>query len=265
MIAIRTNIDRGAPPPPAGQPLLGNRLLAALPRPDLELLTPYLERVLLPTRRVLFEPGDEIMHAHFPADGTVISLVSVMEDGRAVEVGMVGCEGALGGLISAGHKPASTRAVVQVGGAALRMDSARLEEAKLASPVLRDIVNRFADALLAQVFQSVACNALHSVEARASRWLLAIQDRTGTDELPLTQEQFAELLGVQRTTVTRVIADLVATGAIESRRGRVVIAGRTRLLSTACECHRTVRAHFEAVAPALYPEMPRAPRTVPVA
>lgn len=249
--------DHEAPVSLARGPLLGNRLLASLPAPDLEALTPHLERVLLPARRVVFEPGDEVMHAHFPADGTVVSLVTVMSDGRTAEAAVVGCEGAIGALISAGRKPASTRGVVQVAGAALRIDSARLEEAKVASPSLRDLLNRFADALLAQVLQSVACNALHGVDARACRWLLAIQDRTGTDALPVTQEHLAELLGVQRTTVTRVIADLAASGAVETRRGRILIASRARLQAAACECQDAVRRHFACVAPGLYPPVPR--------
>lgn len=213
---------------------------------------------MLPARRVLFEPGDELSHAFFPGDGAVVSLVAVMADGRVAEAAVVGCEGATGAQVSAGRKPASTRGVMQVGGPALRIESARLEEAKLASPTLRDLLARFADALLAQVLQSVACTALHGVEARACRWLLAIQDRIGSDTLPVTQERLAELLGVQRTTVTRVMADLAATGAIDPRRGRIVISNRTRLQAGACECQEAVRRHFACVAPGLYPPMPRA-------
>jgi CRP-like cAMP-binding protein len=257
MMTIRMMDDRAAPSASARDPWLGNRLLGMLPHKEWDLLAPWMERVSLPAQRVLFEPGDDVTHAHFPADGTVMSLVSVMSDGRSAEAAVVGCEGAVGALISAGRKPASTRGVVQVAGPALRIDSARLEEAKLASHTLRDLLNRFADALLAQVLQSVACNALHGVDARACRWLLAIQDRAGGDELPITQEHLAELLGVQRTTVTRVLADLASTGAVEPRRGRIVIARRARLQAGACECQDAVRRHFECVAPGLYPPVPR--------
>lgn len=256
MLTISTTPGREASTPPRDR-ARANRLLGALPPSDLDMLAAHFEYVQLPARRVLFEPGDDVTHAHFPLDGTVVSLVAVMEDGRVAEAAVIGCEGAAGALISAGHKPASTRAVLQVGGGALRIESSRLEEAKLLSPALRDLLNRFSDALLAQVLQSVACNALHAVEARACRWLLAIHDRTGTDELPVTQEHLAELLGVQRTTVTRVIADLAATGAVDHRRGRILIADRKRLLGAVCECHRAVQRHFEAVAPGLYPPMPR--------
>jgi CRP-like cAMP-binding protein len=254
--------ERESPQPNGRGELLGNRLLAALPPRDLDLLAPHLDRVTLPTRRVLFEPGDEVTHAHFPGAGTVVSLVGVLADGRTAEAAIVGCEGALGALISAGRKPASTRAVASVGGTALRIESARLEEAKHASPTLRDLLNRFCDALLAQVLQSVTCNALHGADARACRRLLDIQDRSLTDELPVTQENVAELLGVQRTTVTRVLADLATTGAIEPRRGRIVILNRNRLHAGACECYGSVRRHFECIAPGLYPSAPRTRVTV---
>jgi CRP-like cAMP-binding protein len=176
-----------------------------------------------------------------------------MADGRAAEAALIGCEGAAGVIISAGDKPAFARAQVQVPGSALRLDAARLEEAKLASPAVRDIVSRYADALLAQVLQSVACNGLHPVEARTCRWLLTMQDRAGSPELPLTQEHLAEQLGVRRTTVTRVVGELEAAGAIRHSRGKVLVANRQRLRRAACECYQAVRDHFARVAPGLYP------------
>lgn len=234
-------------------PLLGNRLLAALPPGDLALLRPHLQQVVLPARAVMFEPGEEVAHAHFPGQGTVVALVCVMEDGRAVETAMLGCESAVGALISAGCKPASARAVTLVAGPALRIASDRLEAAKAASTALRDLMHRAADTLLAQVLQSAACNALHPIEARLSRWLLMLQDRTGTRELPITQEYLAELLGVQRTTVNRVLADLASAGAVDLRRGRLGIVGRARLQAFSCECHAAVQRHLGCVAPVLDP------------
>ncbi len=255
-MTVRMNDEDGRIALGGAGPHLGNRLLATLPPGDLDLLLPHAERVVLPLRKVLFEPGDDVSHAYFPAAGTVLSLVGTMSDGRAAELALVGCEGALGGLISAGDKPAFARAMVQVAGQALRLEAARLEEAKAASATLRDIIHRFTDALLAQVLQSVACSALHSVEERACRRLLEVHDRSLSDELPLTQEHFAELLGVQRTTVTRVVADLAAAGAIEARRGRIIVTRRARLSRGACECHAVVRRHCELVAPGLYPDPP---------
>ena len=231
----------------------GNRLLDALPSAAFALLEPYLERVTLPTGRVLVEPGDDVTHATFPCEGTAIALVTVMADGRAAEAAVIGCEGAAAVIISAGDKPAFARAVVQVPGSALRLEAARLEEAKLTSGPLRDIVSRYADSLLAQVLQSVACNALHPVEARTCRWLLTMQDRAGSAELPLTQEHLAEQLGVRRTTVTRVMAELQAKGIIRHSRGRVLVSSRALLEQRACECYQAVRDHFDRVAPGLYP------------
>jgi CRP-like cAMP-binding protein len=231
----------------------GNRLLDVLPPEIFALVEPYLERVALLAGQVLAEPGDDITHATFPCEGTAISLVTVLADGRAAEAALIGCEGAAGVIISAGDKPAFARAQVQVPGSALRLEATRLEEAKLASPALRDIVSRYADSLLAQVLQSVACNALHPVEARACRWLLTMQDRANSPELPLTQEHLAEQLGVRRTTVTRVMAELQVAGAIRHSRGKVLVTNRGRLKRASCECYQAVRDHFNRVAPGLYP------------
>lgn len=231
----------------------GNRLLDAMPPEAFALLEPYLERVTLSPGQVLFEPGDEVTHACFPCDGTVVALVTVMSDGRAAEAAAIGCEGALGVIISEGDKPAFARGVVQVPERALRLEAGRLEAAKLASRRVRDLVSRYADSLLAQVLQAVACNALHPVEARTCRWLLTLQDRAGTPELPLTQEHLAEQLGVRRTTVTRVVSELAAVGIIERSRGRVLVKNRARLRRASCECYQAVRDHFDRVAPGLYP------------
>lgn len=236
--------------------LLGNRLLGALGPGELDLLLPNLERVTLRDRAVLFEPGEVIRYVHLPAEGTVVSMLGVMEDGRTAELATIGCEGAVGGLISAGGKPASARGVVRVGGGALRIDCRRLDAARAESPPLRDMLSRLSDSLLAQIMQSVACNALHTAEARACRRLLELSDRAGEAELRLTQEGLAEMLGLRRTTVTRVIADMAATGAIQARRGRITILDRARLGACACECRDVVRGHFAAVAPGLYPPIP---------
>lgn len=234
----------------------GNRLLDLLTPQDRALLAPLLERVPLLVGRTLFDAGEDVTHAHFPLHGTVVSLLSVTTDGRAAECATVGSEGVIGGLISAGNKPAFGRSVVQVAGAALRIESEQLEDAKNASATLRDALARYADALLAQVLQSVACNALHPVEARACRWLMTVQDRVGSDELPVTQEFLAEMLGVRRTTVTRVVAALEGHGAVRHRRGHILVADRGRLEACACECYGMVRDHYRRVAPGLHPEPP---------
>lgn len=240
--------------------LLGNRLLATLPPGELQRLAPHLDKVPLPQRSVLFEPGEEVEHAHFPAEGTVVSMVGVMEDGRTAELAVVGCEGAVGGLISAGGKPATARAVTQIGGDALRIDCARLGKVRHESPVLHDMLTRFSDALLAQVMQSAACYALHPVDARTCRRLLEMQDRAGGAELRLTQEHLAEVLGVQRSTVARVLGDLAKAGLIRRGRGRIALASRGKMEARSCECWGAVRGHFECVAPDLYPDAPASER-----
>jgi CRP-like cAMP-binding protein len=226
-----------------------NRLLAALAPRDFAILEPHLERVELARGRVLFEPGDDVVTTYFPCRRTMTSLLVVTRDGREVEAATIGREGAVGGIVSEGHKPAFGRAVVQIGGEALCIPTSHLELAKSGSPRFGDLFSRYADALLAQMMQSVACNALHSVEARACRWLLATQDRAGDSVIQLTQESFAEMLGVQRTTVTAVTGALAARGLIRTLRGRVEIVDRPGLERAACECHRAVEDHFARLLP----------------
>lgn len=232
----------------AGRARSGNRLLDMLSDADAEYLLPFVEELTVDAGTILYEPGDDMTHASFPCEGTVVSMLTVLRDGRTVEAASVGAEGALGVIISAGEKPAFTRGHVQAPGRVLRLEAARH-----ASVTLRDLIARYADCLLAQVLQAVACNALHSVEARTSRWLLTMQDRTRQSELAVTQEHLAEVLGVRRTTVTRIFAELEATGAIRHTRGKVEVLSRPRLERGTCECFRAVRDHFDRVAPGLYP------------
>ena len=167
---------------------------------------------------------------------------------------MIGQEGAVGGIISEGGKPAFTRAVVQIGGPALKLSTESLHNAKQSSSNLRDHFARYADCLLAQVLQSVACNAIHELNARLARWLLAVHDRCGEDELQLTQEFIAQMLGVQRTYVSGVIAALEKTGAIQRSRGVITITNRQRLEQQSCECYFYLKRHFNRVLPGVYPE-----------
>ena len=227
----------------------GNALLASLKPHDRSLLEPQLEACEIQRGDVLFEAGDDVVTTYFPITGSMISLVLAMRDDREIEVATIGQEGAVGGIVSAGHKPAFARMAVEIGGLALRMDTTRLEDAKRHSPSLRDLFSRYADVLLAQTLQSVACNALHTIEERCCRWLLATQDRVLTRDLPLTQEFLAELLGVQRTTVSAAAQALQRRGLIHYRRGQITIADRAGLEEAACECYAAVERHFRAVLP----------------
>jgi CRP-like cAMP-binding protein len=230
-----------------------NHLLRALNEDDYGALVPHLDPV--PGRRgdVLYEQGEIVTAAYFPCETALVSFIVALEDGSVVETATVGREGAVGGLVSLGNLPAFTRMVVQIPGPLLRIDLSKLEQAKQRSPGLANLFARYSDCLLAQVFQGVACNAVHPIEQRAARWLLATQDRVGAQELPITQEFLAELLGVGRTYLTRVMRSLKERDLIAYRRGMITIVDRARMEAAACECHAATRAHFETVLAGVYP------------
>lgn len=231
----------------------GNRLIDSLSARDRKLLAPSLKALDLARGAILLEPGVDVTSVHFPANGTIASLVLDLSDGRAAEAAMIGIEGAVGGVVSHGQKPAYTRGVVEVGGAAYVMPISTLEEAKRRSPSLRDHFARYGDCLLAQVLQSVACNAVHDFEARLARWLLATQDRICRRELFVTQDFIAEMLGVRRTYATRIVGALERRGAIRRGRGLIDIVDRGELERIACECYADLRQHFERLLPGVYP------------
>ena len=227
----------------------GNRLLAALRPGDLAMLAPHLSPLALDTGQTLFEAGEDVANTVLPCYSTMASLLVVTRDGDEIEVASIGREGAIGGIVSAGFKPAYGRAVVRIPGAALSLPTNRLEEAKLRSPALADLFARYADVLLAQMMQSSACNALHSIDQRMCRWLLSTHDRANDATIRLTQETLADMLGVQRTTVTAVAKALQDEGLIRTGRGRIEILDRPRLERRACECHAQVEAHFQRMLP----------------
>jgi CRP-like cAMP-binding protein len=232
--------------------LSGNLLLSALRLPDLALLKPHLELRDYARGEALFEAGEDVGFISFPLGQCVAALVIGLQDGRAVETATVGREGAIGGVVSQGSLPAFSRAVVQVPGSVLRIEAVVLQQIKQTSPGLRNLMTRYSDCLLAQVLQSVACNASHTIEARCARWLLSLQDRLDTDVLPITHEVLAELLGVQRSYLSRALRTLQQQGLIQVRRGRIIIVGRRAVEDAACECHGAVKRHFEVVLGAVY-------------
>ena len=231
-----------------------NRLLSTFTPADRGLIEDAASAVELHRGDVLFEPGEEVPATHFPSAGTVVALVVGIVDGRMVEVATIGKEGAVGGIVSSGKAPAYARAVVQVSGFALRVDLKALEVVKTRSLHVRDLFARYSDALLAQVMQSVACNAFHPLDARCCRWLLTAQDRAGGDEIPLTQEYLAEMLGVQRTTVSRVARALQDRGLIRYRRGTIRMLDRAGIEARACECYESVERHFREILPEIRPQ-----------
>ena len=232
----------------------GNRLLATLSPGDRAIIEGASEVVRLERDSVLFDAGGEVPASYFPAAGAMISLVLFMQDGRIVEVATIGKEGAAGGIVSCGSAPAFARAVVQMPGPALRVPLSAIESAKSRSAQVRSIFCRYADALLAQIMQSVACNAFHPIEARCCRWLLTAHDRVEGEIIPLTQEYLAEMLGVQRTSVSPIAKQLQDKGMIRYRRGRIEILDRAALERSACECYGAVERHFTAILPEPKPQ-----------
>ncbi|MCJ2129287.1 Crp/Fnr family transcriptional regulator [Methylobacterium sp. E-045] len=230
----------------------GNLLLKALSPEDRGLLVPHFEHVDVRRGETLFTVGSNVSFISFPCEQTVINLIVSMRDGRSAETATIGREGAVGGVVSHGSLPAFSTALVQIGGPVVRLDAARLQDAKLRSTTLRNLFTRYADCLLGQVLQSVACNALHPIEERCLRWLLTLQDRIGTETLPVTHELLANMLGVQRTYLTRILRTLQIQGLIEVGRGRITILDRAGIQEAACECHGAVVSHFETVLGAVY-------------
>jgi CRP-like cAMP-binding protein len=226
-----------------------NLLLASMVREDWSLLADHVKLVDLTQGQILFDQGEDVVRTYFPGLGTIISLMMPLKNGNVVEVTMIGYEGAAGGVVSAGNKPASARMQVLCEGAAWCLPTAILEDLKWQSKNLHNIFSRYGDLLLAQTMQSVACNANHNIEQRCARWLLAMQDRARNGHLNITQELLAGLLGVQRTSVSVVAQSLQSRQIIEYSRGRITIRNRAALHAVACECYDDVDRHLGAILP----------------
>lgn len=229
-----------------------NLLLKSLRPDDLDALRPHLDTLAYQRGQTIFSLGSEVTHITFPCGPMVASLVIATIDGRSAEAATIGREGAIGGAVSEGGLPASSHGLVQIGGPALRMDSARLQEVRRHSPAIDNLFTRYADCLLSQVLQSVACNALHPIEQRCLRSLMTLQDRFGSDELPLTQELLASMIGVQRTYLTRILRTLHEQDLIAIGRGRIRVLDRAKVSSAACECHDCIQRHYDTVMGAVY-------------
>jgi len=235
------------PTDPLDAAFAGNRLLATLTASERALFQANMTIVELTPGDSVLTAGGMVDRSLFPFDGLMVSMIVELAGGRSVEVASIGKEGAVGGVVSAGAAPAFTNGVVQIAGRAAAVPMTVLQEAKQGSPHLQNLFCRYADALLAQVMQSVACNSFHPIEARSARWLLHAQDRVGGDRLALTQESLAGLLGVQRTTVNAVARVLGEQGLIANRRGAIQVTDRAGLERAACECYAKVERHFGSI------------------
>ena len=230
----------------ADEAFAGNQLLSTFADEARALIEPFGSVVQLEAGDVALSRGEQVLASLFPYGSTMISMAVELESGRSVEVALVGRRGAVGGIISCGQAPAFTRAMVLVGGPALRVPMKALEDAKQRSPFIGNLFCRFSDYLLSQVMQSVACNAYHSIPERTARWLLHAQDRTG-DRITLTQQALAGLLGAQRTTVNAVVQTLEGERLITTGRGVIQVADRAGLSRRSCECYQRLEGHFAAV------------------
>ena len=232
-----------------------NNLLRRLNNSDFALLGPHLAGVDADAGDVLYSPGDDVEIVHFPCGPSLVSYLVPNEDGRDVETILIGREGAVGGIVSQGYLPAYTRIMVKFAGPFVRLPIGKLDAAKKQSTTLSNIFARYADCMLAQIFQSTACNAIHSIEQRTAKWIMSAMERTDGDEVvPLTHEQLATLLGVGRSYTSRVIQTFKAEGILETRRGSILVRDPDGLRTRSCLCNEAVKGHFEEVVRGVYPD-----------
>ena len=242
-----------SPTPDSPTQGIGNNLIRALKPADRRQIEDLLEPWEGQTGAILYEPGDIVSYAYFPCDKALASFRVVLADGRSAETALIGREGAIGGIVSEGRLPAYARAIVQFPGTFHRIALSDLSRLKSSSVSLYNLFARYADCLLAQIFQATACNAAHSIEQRSAKWLLAAIDRTGEREVSLTQEQLAGLLGIGRSYMSRVVQRMKAEHIIATRRGRLVVRDSDALARISCDCNDLVRAHFDEVLRGVYP------------
>jgi CRP-like cAMP-binding protein len=221
-----------------------NHLLAALPAAEFDRLLPYLELVLMPLGEALYESGGRLQHVYFPTT-SIVSLLYVMENGASAEIAVVGNEGILGVSLFMGGETTPSRAVVQSAGYGYRLKAQLLkDEFNRAGPVLH-LLLRYTQALITQMSQTAVCNRHHSLEQQLCRWLLLSLDRLPTNELTMTQELIANMLGVRREGVTEAAGNLQRAGLIRYSRGRITVTDRPGLERDVCECYAVVKKEFD--------------------
>jgi len=226
---------------PAGKPVR-NKLLLAIPDQEFRKIRSRLQFIELPHHLTLHQPHQSVRFAHFPNAG-LISLVVELKDGRTVEAGLLGNEGASGMPAVLGLSRSPLREIVQIEGDAFRVRVNALRELLPSTPVLQATLNRYAAGLAMQVAQTAACNRLHKIEERLSRWLLIAQDRLDSGIVPITHDFLATMLGTDRPSVTVAAGILQREGIIEYPRGFVRILNRKKLDSFACECYALIKQY----------------------
>ncbi len=229
-------------------PPTSNLILNALTQPEFEQLAPSLEPMRLWIGEVLYRPDEPIKYVYFPNRGT-ISLVSLFESGESVEVGMVGNEGMFGVCVFLGSVSNLLEAIVQLPGDALRLPAAILKKEFARGGLFQDLLLRYTQAFITQIAQNAACNRAHNTEQRLARWLLMCQDRSQTQDLEVTQEFIATMLGTRRASVTVAAGLLKDAGIISYTRGHVQIIDRQKLEAMSCECYSTLKNEFHRYLP----------------
>jgi CRP-like cAMP-binding protein len=228
-----------------------NRLLLALPSSNLKQLMPELEQIRCRREQVLMDVDSSLDHIFFPDIG-VVSVVAVYADGSVIEMATIGREGCTSVQAVLGAKSSSVRLLVQIPGSAAKMSRAAFTRAMGSMPSFRNLMYAYAQAFLEQVLVSVACNGAHSLQERLARWLLMMRDRGDDDTLEITHDLLAEMLGVQRPTITRAAHELERGGLIARGRRQITILDRQGLMAASCECYQLVRARIASHLPKTY-------------
>lgn len=225
-----------------------NQILAELPESAFRRLEPYLEPVSLPLGTVLYESGDTLRYAYFPVD-CIISLLYVMRDGSSAEISVVGREGLVGVSLFMGGNSTPSRAIVQGGGKGYRLPAQKMKNEFNTHGDLMNLLLRYTQSLITQMAQTAACNRHHAIDQQLCRWLLLSLDRLSGNEVVMTQELIANMLGVRREGVTEAAGKLQKLGVIEYRRGRISVLNRPKLEQLSCECYDVVRQETERLLP----------------
>ncbi|MHB8729949.1 MAG: Crp/Fnr family transcriptional regulator [Sulfuricaulis sp.] len=226
-----------------------NNLLSALPAEVFDRLLPNLKPVSMPLGKVLYEPGVELEHVYFPVPGCIVSMLYVMADGASAEIAVVGDEGMVGIALFMGGDTTPSRALVQSAGQAYQLKGSELKKEFERHSGFQHLLLRYTQALITQMSQTAVCNRHHSVEQQLCRWLLLSLDRLSTNELTMTQELIANMLGVRREGVTEAAGKLQAQGLISYSRGRITILDRPGLEKQVCECYAVVKKEYDRLLP----------------
>ena len=242
---VRTISDQPVKPHP-----LQNHLLAALDADVQQRVLPHLELMTLPLGKVIYESGDTVRHVYFPTN-SIVSLLYVLESGASAEISVVGNEGLVGIAMFMGGESTPSRAIVQSGGYAYKMTGQRLKDEFHRHGDLHRLLLRYTQSLITQMAQTAVCNRHHSIDQQLCRWLLLSLDRLLTDELTMTQELIANMLGVRREGVTEAAGKLQKLGVIDYNRGRITVLDRPQLETLSCECYEVVKRESDRLLPYL--------------